>query len=396
LINQSGGTITGRGTISAPVGDSAGQIAVSDGTLSIVNGFNNYGVVQVAGVAASLAGGTIQNHGTIEGFGSIANSIVNYDGSVEATGGTLILSSYSSTPAGLLAAATATKLVFRTGLALSGGIVSLAGGTFDNNGFPISNTGQISGYGIFRSGSLTNNGAITFAGGTTTINGDVTNSAGKKIEVRYAPAVFTGNFTNNGIFKSTGATVTFTGIYTENGQFMSDPAENFFEDVIIGAGGAWSGGFGDRFIVSGNLINGSAAADQWETSTAELRFTGGGLHQYLSPSRDLGSNSFAGFDNNFAWGTLALGAGDSLALQADAIYVGVLDLAGGLDAIASISGDTTLYYDLRESANAYLNGQSYPLAGGGMIAPVPEPACAMLLLIPAALFLRRRQSINCI
>jgi len=59
------------------------------------------------------------------------------------------------------------KLLFTQGLSNNAGLMSLAGGTFDNNSKPLNNTGQISGFGIFRSGGLTNNGAITFAGGTT-------------------------------------------------------------------------------------------------------------------------------------------------------------------------------------------------------------------------------------
>ncbi|HEV8291340.1 MAG TPA: hypothetical protein VGP94_05435, partial [Tepidisphaeraceae bacterium] len=176
----------------------------------------------------------------------------------------------------------------------------------------------------------------------------------------------------------------FTAIYTENGQFISDPAANFFEDASISAQGAWSGGVGDQFIVSGDLMNNSAATDRWDTSLSELRFTGGGLHQLLSPSRDLGSNTFAGFDNNFAWGILSLGAGDSLALQGDAVYVGTLDLAGGLDAIGSISGNGNIYYDLREAGNAYLQGKNFALAGGGAIVAVHEPASVLICLLAVA------------
>jgi hypothetical protein len=389
LQNQTGGTITGRGTINNQL-ITNGKIVAGDGTLRIVNAFTNAGVIEMAGAAGALAGGLITNTGVIEGFGSVNNAISNTSGTVEAVGGTLVLNA-PITSTGLLAAANGNKLLITQGLAINAGTMSLAGGTFDNGGYAISNTGQISGYGVFRSGGLTNNGAITLAGGTSTVNGSVVNTAGKKIEVRFAPAVFTGAFTNNGIFKSTGASVTFTGIYSENGQFISDPAENFFEDVVIGTAGAWNGGAGDRFSVSGNLINASAAGDLWETSKAELRFIGGSLHQYLTPGTDLGTSSFAGYDNNFAWGRLVLGAGDSLALQGNAIYVGILDLTGGLAAISSISAEGTIYYDLRQPANAYLNGQSYDLAHGGRIVAVPEAGSATVLLGLLACALRRRR-----
>jgi fibronectin-binding autotransporter adhesin len=397
INNQIGGTITGKGIITAQLGDSTGQIAVDDGTLNIVNSFSNFGVVQVAGIGASLSGGTINNHGIIQGFGTIGNPILNFDGSVEPAGGTLILSSYIGGNLALEGASSGNKLIFTQGLAVHPGIMSLTGGTIDNNGHVMSNTGQISGYGTIRSGGLTNNGAITFAGGTTTVNGSVVNAAGKKIEVRYAPAVFTGNFINNGIFKSTGAQVTFTGIYTENGQFISDPAENYFTDVVIGAGGAWSGGAGDRFVVGGDLMNRSTMREVWETSAAELSFAGGGAHTYAAAGSDLGI-SFDGYEDNFAWGKLVLGAADKLSVEGEAIYVGVLDLKGGVGQISSISGGGIVYYDLREPGNAYLGGKSYALAGGGMIVAVPEPACAALLVVAAGMLMagrRRRHSMSC-
>jgi hypothetical protein len=384
LSNFYGGTITGRGTISGAIlGTNLGNIAVSDGTLNIATQFVNVGVIQMAGVAGTLAGGAVTNldGGTIQGFGSVNNVIINTVGTIEAMGGTLLLNAAGSSSSGLIAVSTGNKLLFTQGLASSAGIISLAGGTFDNGGRVISNSGQISGYGIFRSGALTNNGSITFAGGTTTVNGPVTNSAGKKIEVRFAPAVFTGNFINNGIFKSTSANVTFTATYTENGQFISDPATNFFENVLIGQSGAWTGGVGDRFIVSGNLINQSDAKDIWETSGAELSFIGGVNHTYTAAGSDLGVN-FPGYEDNFAWGRLVLGAADSLNLQGEALYVGVLQLPGG---IASITGSGTIYYDLRQPENDYLGGKSYQLAGGGTVVPVPEPRAAITLALLIAI-----------
>jgi hypothetical protein len=310
---------------------------------------------------------------------------------VEAVGGTLILSATASTNTALIAAATGNKLLFTKGLPDNAGTISLTGGTFDNGNNPLNNKGQISGYGTFRSGGLDNNGSITFTGGVTTVNGDVNNEKGNKVEVRYTPAIFTGTFTNNGIFKNTSAQVTFSGTYIENGTFFSDPADNFFASVAIGPTGAWSGSIGDRFFVSGDLMNGSLANDLWQTSQAELSFIGSGTHQYLTPASDLGNASFTGYDNNFAWGKLVLGANDSLAINGDAIYVGVLDLKGGLGEINSITGDANLYYDLRQPENAYLNGQSYALAGGGMIVPVPEPGALLMCLLAAASAAGRRR-----
>ena len=389
LRNESGGAIIGRGTINMPLVNN-GKIVAGDGTLRIANAFSNAGVIEMAGSTATLSGGAISNIGTIEGFGSINNVISNTSGSIEAAGGTLVLTGPLPTSTGLLAASNGNKLLFTQGLAINAGTISLAGGTFDNGSKVMSNIGQISGYGIFRSGGLTNNGAITFAGGTTTVNGNVTNSAGKKVEVRFAPAVFTGTFTNNGIFKSTSAQVTFTGAYIENGQFISDPAENIFQDVSIGTDGAWSGGLGDLFVIGGDLINASTNTQLWQTSQAELHFVGGHRHHYLTASRDLGSDSFSGYEQNFAWGKLVLSSSDSLLLDGPALYVGILDLPDGLPQIQSITSAATIYYDLRQPENLYLQGQTYALSGGGSITPVPEPAINLLLLLFVPAMQRKR------
>src|SRR5205085_1022683 len=124
--------------------------------------------------------------------------------------------------------------------------------------------------------------------GTSTINGNVTNQGGHQIRVAFTPAIFTGTVTNNGIFKNTATTITFAAQYFENGTFISDPADNFFSNVSIGENGAWVGGFGDRFILAGDLINSSTNKTGWQTSQAELRLTGGVNHHLSAMGTDLG------------------------------------------------------------------------------------------------------------
>src|SRR5207244_5484618 len=150
------------------------------------------------------------------------------------------------------------------------------------------NTVRITCFGSYATSMLTNNNLITFTGGFTTINGNVTNAATKQIRVAYNPALFTGNVTNNGIFKSTSTTVTFAGTYTENGTFISDPADNYFSSVNIGELGAWVGGFGDRFFVSGQLINRSINKLGWQTSDARLSLIGGMAHLLSIAGEDRG------------------------------------------------------------------------------------------------------------
>jgi hypothetical protein len=266
-------------------------------------------------------------------------------------------------------------------------LINLTGGTFDNSTFALSNTGQISGFGTIRTGGLTNNGSVTLTGGFTTVIGNVTNNAGHQLKVAYNPAIFTGNVVNNGIFKNTSTTITFAGTYTENGTFISDPADNFFNNASIGGNGAWVGGFGDRFFVSGDLLNSSTNKSGWQTSEAELHFTGGLRHLLSVMAEDRGI-SFEGYDNNFAWGNLTLDPADQLTLDGPgALYVHELHISD----IAQITSSQNIYYDLRYPANDYLNGQTYALAGGGSIQPVPEPTALITILCSILALTRRHQ-----
>jgi len=52
-----------------------------------------------------------------------------------------------------------------------------------------------------------------------------------------------------------------------------------------------------------------------------------------------------------------------------------------------------IYYDPTQPVNAYLNGQTYPLGNGGVLAPaVPEPSIGGLLALTGAGLLARRRA----
>ena len=270
LLNRAGGTLSGPGTILSPFGNTAGLVIIpAGGATNITPAWTNGGEVQLTAVGAVLTGGAITNSGTLDGVGSVGSAVSN-TGTIEAVGGTLRLEgALTNGASGLLRTATGGKLLVTAGLATNAGIISLVGGTFDNNNQPLTNTGQISGYGTFSTGGagLTNNGTFTITGGITTINGNVTNSSGKSINVRYNPAVFTGSVVNNGSIKITNTTVTFAGPYSGNA-YTSDPSDNFFQsDVTILSGGSMTGSAGDRFFLSGG------------TFTNNGTFTNGGLLQ---------------------------------------------------------------------------------------------------------------------
>jgi fibronectin-binding autotransporter adhesin len=215
LINGIGGSISGTGVISTAFINSGGLVTVGSGTLNITQPFTNSSVIQLTSFTANLVGGAIINNRTVNGNGNISNAITN-NGTIAPLGGNLYLSGALSNPAaGLIRASAGNEVLVTQGLPTNAGIINLIGGTFDNDGFALNNTGQISGFGNFATGGagLDNNGSITFSGGLTTVNGPVTNENGETITVEYNPAILTGLVTNtgSGTFNVISTTVTFAG-----------------------------------------------------------------------------------------------------------------------------------------------------------------------------------------
>jgi hypothetical protein len=215
LSNGPGGVISGPGAIFTSF-TNGGNLVQQAGTLNLGIAWSNSGIVQLQCLTANLAGAALTNTGLVQGFGSISNSINNTTGTIESAGGTLVVGGIlSNNTGGTLVVDPGSKLFVSLGLVTNAGLISLSGGSFDNNGQPLNNTGSITGYGTFRTGGagLTNNGAVTLTGGLTTVNGPVTNSAAKNFRIQYNPAIFTGAFTNNGNVFVTSTTATFAGGY---------------------------------------------------------------------------------------------------------------------------------------------------------------------------------------
>ncbi len=160
-----------------------------------------------------------------------------------------------------------------------------------------------------------------------------------------------------------------------------DSSTNIFTDLNIGSGGYLIGTAGDVFVVLGNFTNASTQNLLWSTGAAEISFKGGAApHLITFAGTDLGPSYF-GFVNNFAVGTLRLAPGQALTLgdgnatPGAALYATRVILEGGLGQVASITGNgASIYYDPTDAANAGLlagaPGGVYPLAGGGVLAPV--------------------------
>lgn len=411
VTNNTGGLIFANSAIypltigNVSTNQAGARIRVADGSsLNLGSSFSNLGLVTLGGDNANLTmtgNQTISNNNTgiISGAGTIV-AAVNNSGTLRAEDGTLVITgvSGSNQTSGLIQVNEDATLLLAQGITNSSGTINVSGGSFINNTVStFSNNGKISGFGTFTTNQWSNQGTMTFTGGFSTINGTVTNGSTRKIEVANNPALFTGNVTNFGILKNTKTSITFGGTYTENGTFISDPADNFFSSVNIGENGAWVGGVGDRFFLTGDLLSESKNKSGWQTAEAELRLMGGVRHLLSISGADRGT-SFDGYSDNFGWGTLVVDAGDSISLSdgdeapGGGLYVHRLLLGGGVGQISNIQGNgLNVYYDLGDSANAYLGGQTYALAGGGSISPVPEPGMMLLgMLGTTTLLIRRR------
>ncbi len=349
LNNAAAGVLVGPGTIIAPIQNS-GIIEPGTGTLNITTPWTNAGLVLLTGPASALVGGTITNNSTIQGVGSVANPI-NNNGIIEALGGTLsIPSAITNTATGTLTASSNNKLLLFTGLATNAGLISLTGGTFDNNGHNLTNTGSITGYGILRAGNLTNSGSITFTGtngSTTTVNANITNNVGQTINIKFNPAIFTGNITNNGTIKTTGTTVTFTGTYTGN-NFISDPATNIFQNnVTITTGGQMTGSTGDVFNFSGGavtnngaFINGGTIASS-DNVTNNGNFTQTGTQNWAPGTSFTNAAGTALFGSDVN-GNLAINATAGNVTLASTQHLAGLSISSGAKVTASAAGHTAI------------------------------------------------------
>jgi hypothetical protein len=253
--------------------------------------------------------------------------------------------------------------------------------------------------------SVINNDHFNYSGGSLT--GNVTNnSTGVFTVTGGAPLTLAGSVTNAGTFHVTGTPFTVVGTFTNNGAYISDPSDNQFSTLAVGATGYLAASAGDRFLISGDLTSSSGNNTTWNTSLAQLEFQAGASNShnlYVTGAEDRATP--AGYDNNFAWGALTLDSGQSLTLWdgnlvgGGGFYVGVLSLADGLGQMNSINlNGVNLYYNPSLPQNDYLGDRTYHLAGGGSIIPVPglpapEPSSlTFAALAGLGLLARRRPS----
>ena len=351
-FSQNGGSVRVSQLTLANSASSSGTYTLAAGNVEIT-GFINGGPKEIIGNGNSAS--FVQTGGTHTVGTIFEGSIGIGDGSSYIlSGGTLTVIGQGP-PAYLGNEGTFT---------ISGGALILSNvGALDNFGPPL-------GHGIFNYVG----GSISFPQG-----GTINNSATFNISV--AVANLAADFTNTGLVHVTGGSVSFGNTFANNAQYISTaPSRQTFSTLNIGTNGHLQGGAGDVFDVGRNLTNNSTKLMDFDLNKCWLVLSGNGItHRVAWPGADVGPLA-TGYTNNFAVGVFKLASGNSLTLldgngsAGAAIYVEVLQLDGGISQIANIatSGGISIYYDPNNSANSYLQGDTYQLNGGGVIAPVPD------------------------
>lgn len=220
LTNTATGLLAGRGMVEAAL-TNQGQLTVSGGSLVLGSMLGNSGIVHLAGAGTQLAGsGLFTNTGTVQGAGNVAMRVAN-SGTLEAMGGTLSFSAQSNTntASGLIVAGSGGKVLMTQGLGTNAGLIQLDGGTYDNGGMVMANTGRIVGFGSLRGGTIINSNQISFSFGASSIAAPITNQTGAKLIVSNgAQATFASAVVNAGELRvSAGGAANFFGLVSGAG-----------------------------------------------------------------------------------------------------------------------------------------------------------------------------------
>jgi hypothetical protein len=107
--------------------------------------------------------------------------------------------------------------------------MQLDGGTYDNGGAVMANTGRIVGQGNLRSGTITNGNQLAFSFGPSDIAAPITNQVGAKLIVSNgAQATFAGAVANAGELRvSAGGAANFFALVSGTGSFTGSGQTRF-------------------------------------------------------------------------------------------------------------------------------------------------------------------------
>jgi hypothetical protein len=396
-FSQQGGRISGGGTIIGSFAMDGGTLAVgTDETLTVVDAFFNGGTITLGHTTARLAGGEINNGARISGIGRIDNKVRNLGQLVVGSGTLTLGGAMDNQMGGLITVGDASRLVMATSASNGGQIDVLQGAIELAQGVTLTNNGVIRMSGLLIGGMLDNRGSLLLSSGSSTISQAVHNQESGVVSMASSTASFSAPVTNDGTFQIEGSAVSFMAGVSNNGVLRSGPSGLSFTTLGVTATGHLEASAGAVFDMSGDFLNLSGQAADWDTAAATLRFlcpsdTPCPTHTLQLAGTDRGRASVGAIDN-FAWATLDIADGNSLTLAdgnaaspGAAMYVGqLLGAQQDGDRILNIRGmpGFVIYYDPSMAANAYLSGQTYALSGGGSLTamvPVPEPAKLTLL-----------------
>jgi len=366
-------TLSGSGTISAPlVNAAAGVITANNGLLTVTGALTQNGTVNVAASSTLnvqpafanngslnmqggfLAGGNVTNtaSGNISGFGTISNVVVNAN-LITATGGTLTMTSAPTTQAGSGISVAGSGVLNVTPDWVNGGTLAIAAGGAVTGG-TLTNTGpQLSGSGFIKSsvvnqdymnfgGTISNNllqtaGSFTLSGnatitGNTTINGGTLDLEGDAM-------------TNGQLVIGSGAVLQNSGgATTLNGNITNSGTVNFFLNAQVDVDGLVvnNGTWFQTGIISNNLVNNGTF--EW------LTWTSGGDTPLLTGSI---SNS----------GSLALISVDAAQINGSVTNIGTFALHGTVSGNYLQTAGSFISSNATIAGTATVTGGTFDLSG---------------------------------